>query len=641
MRKRRRVSPCPPHAKAKSPIFNPGPSHFHEKSIGIAPETAKNSEREARNESPPVVVFAKPVPFFLSCSARTPPLVPIDLAWRRRRREDGGRLLGSAMALPVRLVRVSLLLLVALSFCAAGSHREPHWALHSGQDKRGFSHGLVVRRSVAEAPADINVTTNSSFVLAEHRTFRKDPLNAFNRYAGGWNISEVHYWASVAYTAYPLFVVALLWFVLFFLLMIGICCHHCCCGHKSYSYSRVAYALSLILLILFTCAAIAGSVVLYVGQGKFHASTTTTLDFVVDQADFTVENLRNLSDSLSAAKKVDIGQFLLPPNVLGEINEIQVKLNTSATDLATRTSKNSAKIQKLLNRVRLALIIIAAVMLLLAFIGFLLSIFGLEFLVNILVVVGWILVTGTFILCGVFLLLHNVVGDTCVSMDEWVAHPTEHTALDDIIPCVEPATANESLTRTKEVTSQLVNLVNQVLSNVSNLNFPPAAAPFYYNQSGPLIPTLCNPFGPNLSNRTCARGEVTLENATQVFRSFECQTKTVSGTEVCTTVGRLTPRIFGQMAAGVNVSLGLYQYGPFLVQLQDCTFVRDTFSNISQNYCPGLERYSKWVYIGLVLVSTAVMLSLIFWVIYARERRHRAYNKAHRGDKPAPMGGNA
>jgi hypothetical protein len=88
----------------------------------------------------------------------------------------------------------------------------------------------------------------------------------------------------------------------------------------------------------------------------------------------------------------------------------------------------------------------------------------------------------------------------------------------------------------------------------------------------------------------------------------------------------------------VNVSLGLYQYGPFLVQLQDCTFVRDTFTNISQNYCPGLEMHSKWVYIGLALVSTAVMLSLIFWVIYARERRHRVYNKQHKHD---PMGGNA
>ncbi|KAM0929805.1 hypothetical protein ACQ4PT_001409 [Festuca glaucescens] len=538
------------------------------------------------------------------------------------------------MAFPARLVRVALLLLVALSFCAGTHHGPREFRKALGSDK----FGLVVRRSIAEAPADINVTTNSSFILAEHRTFRKDPLNSFDRYTGGWNISEVHYWASVGYTAYPLFIVALLWFVLFFLLMIGITCYHCCCPHHSYSYSKVAYALSLILLILFTCAAIAGSVVLYDGQGKFNSSTTTTLDFVVSQANFTVENLNNLSDSLSAAKKVDIGQFLLPPNTMGQINEIQGKLNSSATDLATRTSDNSEKIRKLLNRVRIALIVISAVMLFLAFVGFLASIFGLKFLVNILVVFGWIMVTGTFILCGVFLLLHNVVGDTCVSMDEWVAHPTEHTALDDIIPCVDPTTANETLTRTREVTSQLVNLVNQVITNVSNRNFPAAATPFYYNQSGPLIPLLCNPFMADLSNRTCTRGEVMLDNATQVFRSFECQTRTVSGTEICTTVGRLTPRIFGQMAAGVNVSLGLYQYGPFLVQLQDCTFVRDTFTNISQNYCPGLEMHSKWVYIGLALVSTAVMLSLIFWVIYARERRHRVYNKQHKHD---PMGGNA
>jgi hypothetical protein len=97
------------------------------------------------------------------------------------------------------------------------------------------------------------------------------------------------------------------------------------------------------------------------------------------------------------------------------------------------------------------------------------------------------------------------------------------------------------------------------------------------------------------------------------------------------------------MEGGITVSRGLYQYGPFLVQLQDCTFVRDTFTAIEQNYCPGLRRYSRWVYIGLVMVSSAVMLSLIFWVIYARERRHRAYNKQHivghnypTEDKPAP-----
>ncbi|OEL12976.1 hypothetical protein BAE44_0026002 [Dichanthelium oligosanthes] len=463
------------------------------------------------------------------------------------------------MALPVSFVRLSLLLLVALPFCAP----------HPGP---GF-----------HAPREFQRPA-----LHSDRTYRRDPLNGFRKYPGGWNITEVHYFASVGYTAIPLFAIALVWFVFFFLVMLGICCHHCCCPHRTYKYSRTAYALSLILLILFTCAAIAGCVMLYVGQGKFHKSTATTLKFVVGEANYTVDNLRNLSDSLSAAKKIDIAQALLSSDVQSEINEIQGKLNSSATDLAIKTTDNAGKIKKLLNRVQLALIVIAAVMLLLAFIGFLLSIFGLEFLVSVLVVIGWILVTGTFILCGVFLLLHK--------------------------------------------------------------NFPPVATPFYYNQSGPLMPLLCNPFTPDLNgNRTCTRGEVTLDNATQVWKSFECQATTASGSEVCTTVGRVTPSIYGQMAAAVNVSQGLYQYGPFLIQLEDCTFVRDTFTTINQDYCPGLQRYSKWVYVGLVIVSAAVMLSLIFWVIYARERRHRAYKKQfiaeHQPypveDRPVPTASNA
>lgn len=113
----------------------------------------------------------------------------------------------------------------------------------------------------------------------------------------------------------------------------------------------------------------------------------------------------------------------------------------------------------------------------------------------------------------------------------------------------------------------------------------------------------------------------------QVWKSYVCQ---VSSDGICVTTGRLTPNFYEQMAAGVNVSYGLYHYGPFLVELQDCTFVRETFIVIHSEHCPGLRRYSKWVYSGLVMVSTAVMLSLVFWIIYGRERRHRVYTKAIR-----------
>ncbi|KAL3497321.1 hypothetical protein ACH5RR_040053 [Cinchona calisaya] len=502
------------------------------------------------------------------------------------------------------------------------------------------NYGVVVSWSTERFLAENSSGTGSSdeaplnssyLILAAKRTHRKDPLDGFNKYTGGWNISNEHYWASVGYTAVPFFVVAGIWFLVFGLGLFIMCLYFCCCRREPYGYSRTAYALSLILLIIFTVVAIVGCIILYVGQGKFYNSTTNTLQYVVDQADTTAGNLRDVSGYLSAAKQVQVARFFLPANVQTDIDEIQTKLNSSANTLSDQTNKNSKNIKEVINDVRLALIILSAVMLLMTFLGFVFSIFGLQFLVYILVITGWILVAGTFILCGIFLLLHNVTGDTCVAMDQWVQNPTAHTSLDDILPCVDNATAQETLSRSKEVTSQLVGVLNQVISNVTNINFSPNFGPLYYNQSGPLMPLLCNPFNPDLTNRTCSAGEVDLDNATQVWSKYVCQ---ASPNGICQTPGRLTPSIYSQMAAGINVSFGLYHYGPYLVSLQDCSFVRQTFTDIYTTYCPGLQRYTKWVYIGLVMVAVAVMLSLLFWVIYGRERRHRVYTKEH---MPKPL----
>ncbi|XP_010244871.2 PREDICTED: uncharacterized protein LOC104588579 [Nelumbo nucifera] len=482
--------------------------------------------------------------------------------------------------------------------------------------------GLVswwTRPVVEETNANI-----SSLVLAKERTYRTDPLDGYRHYTGGWNISEEHYWASVGFTAAPLFAIAAIWFVVFGLCLLLMFLYFCCCHRRPYGYSQAAYACSLIFLILFTIAAILGCIILYTGQSKFHSSTTNTLDYVVNLANTIANDLRNVSDYLSDAKKIGVNQAFLPSDIQTKIDDVGTKVNFASATLEEKTLDNSYRIQNVLDTVRLVLIILSAVMLLLAFLGFLFSILGMQCLVSVLVVIGWILVTATFILSGTFLLLHNVAGDTCVAMAEWVTHPTAHTALDDILPCVDEATANETLIRTKEVTIQLVNMINAVITSISNVNFSPNLRPLYFNQSGPLMPLLCNPFLPDFTDRQCATGEVDLNNATQVWKNYECQ---VSSDGICTTVGRITPEYYNQMAAAVNVSFGLNHYGPFLVHLVDCGFVRDTFQSITTNHCPGLSRYSEWIYVGLVMVSVAVMLSLIFWVVYARERRHRAYTK--------------
>lgn len=110
----------------------------------------------------------------------------------------------------------------------------------------------------------------------------------------------------------------------------------------------------------------------------------------------------------------------------------------------------------------------------------------------------------------------SVVGDTCIAMHEWVQNPKAHTALDDILPCVDNGTAQETLSRTKEVTYQLVTIIDNIITNMTNQNLSSSAGLLYYNQSGPPMPLLCNPFNSDFTDRQCSAEEVALDNANQV-----------------------------------------------------------------------------------------------------------------------------
>lgn len=185
---------------------------------------------------------------------------------------------------------------------------------------------------------------------------------------------------SVGFTGIPFFLIAAIWFVGFGLCLLLICCCFCCCRREPYGYSRAAYAFSLLLLALFTVAAVyvslthirvlilfgltmcdsfvvdvvifsIGCVVLYTGQGKFHSSTSYTLDYVVLQANNIVENLGNVSDYLAAAKRIGIYQFSLPTNVQNNIDNVDNEISAAATTLQSQTKKNKNNIENVLDTV--------------------------------------------------------------------------------------------------------------------------------------------------------------------------------------------------------------------------------------------------------------------------------------------------
>ncbi|XVE85375.1 hypothetical protein DITRI_Ditri17bG0085700 [Diplodiscus trichospermus] len=476
---------------------------------------------------------------------------------------------------------------------------------------------------LAQAPVPTSDEPPSTLVLAAQRTNRPDILRHFKHYLGGWDITNRHYWASVGFTGAAGFIFAVLWFVSFGLVLV---IYHCCGWRINIKGQRSdqSQKICLIMLILFTSAAATGCILLSIGQDEFHDEVLDTLKYVVNQSDYTVQILKNVTQYLSLAKTINVAQVFLPSDIMTDIDKLNIDLNTAADTLTEKTSENAVKIRKVFNAVRLALITVAAVMLILALLGLLLSILGHQHAIHIFVVSGWLLVAVTFILCGVFVIMNNAISDTCLAMEEWVENPHAETALSNILPCVDQRTTNHTLTQSKQVINSIVNVVNTYIYTFANSD-PSPDDNRYYNQSGPPMPPLCYPFDSQLQERQCSSYEVSLTNASLVWQNYTCM---VSASGLCNTTGRITPDRFTQLVAAVNESYALEHYTPPLLGLQNCNFVRDTFQNITSNYCHPLEHYLKIVNAGLGLVSVGVLLCLVLWILYAnRPQREEVFGK--------------
>ena len=75
------------------------------------------------------------------------------------------------------------------------------------------------------------------------------------------------------------------------------------------------------------------------------------MEYVVNQADSTVEKLHEVSGYLGSAKQTGVNKVFLPSDVQTDIDNIEAKIDSSANNLSNQTSKNSQRIRDLLDSV--------------------------------------------------------------------------------------------------------------------------------------------------------------------------------------------------------------------------------------------------------------------------------------------------
>ncbi|KAL6848274.1 hypothetical protein ACP4OV_022402 [Aristida adscensionis] len=481
---------------------------------------------------------------------------------------------------------------------------------------KGLLNGMP---EAAAGPAAMAPVSKYPLVLAEERTRRPDVLHHLEMYEGGWNVTNKHYWAGVSG-----FLLAALWFILFGIAAAGRCCFRSRIGKGKVSFADVVRP---VLLVVFALSLIVGCIVLLYGQSEFHEEATRTMDFVVNQSDFTIQTLRNVTEYLTFAKTITVAALYLPSDVQGQIDNLKGDLTKAADTISQKTTENYKRIRKVLHNVSVALICIAVLLPLLAFLGYVLELYGPKYTVYIFVTLCWKLVAILFVLLGIFLIVNSTAKDTCEAMDEWAQYPQAETALSNILPCVDESTTNRTLYQSKKVVVVLVSIVNRAISALSNRK-P------HHKHPGKMMPYLCSPYDANLNDRQCKSREVTFDNATTAWQNFTCMAQ---DTDLCSGNRTLNPVVYSQLVVAANVSYALYHYAPVLLNLQDCKFVRATFSAIASQYCPRLERDLRFIAAGLALIASGFVLYLL-WLLFADRPQREEVSELSSGSRITPVG---
>ncbi|KAG4921855.1 hypothetical protein JHK82_050812 [Glycine max] len=381
---------------------------------------------------------------------------------------------------------LSVHLISALS--PTGSAKHSIKFILGGQNLGPWKNGVT---QVAQAARP---RTKGTLVLAANRTNRPDILHGFRRYQGGWDIANRHYWASVGFTGVAGLTLAVLWFISFGLALVI----HLCCGWGINIKDKGSNRLQRIWT---------GCIVLSFGQDKFHGEAVDTLHYVVNQSDYTVQTLRNVTEYLALAKTIAVAEMFLPSNIMDDIDKLNVDLNSAANTLSEQTKENSFKIRKA-------------------------SSFDYDVSNDASTGSNWV----------------NAICDTCMAMGEWVENPHAESALSNILPCVDQRTTNKTLFQSKQVVTNIVSIVNRFIYDTADAS-PAQGSMNYYNQSGPAMPPLCYPFDSQFRERQCTPQEVSSANASLVWKRYECKTSEYG---VCTTIGRVTPEIYLELVQNYN-----------------------------------------------------------------------------------------
>ncbi|KAA3480163.1 Lipoate-protein ligase A [Gossypium australe] len=444
--------------------------------------------------------------------------------------------------------------------------------------------------------------TNSS---NEDDTVRVDPLDNFNKYRGGFDITNKHYWSSVVFTGIYGYAVGLLWLlcgILYgsYLLATTYCCKRNRKPDTKSVCHKQCYLWPILLAIIFTILAVAASGLVLGGTVRFHSEAKTVVDIIIRTANEASDTIYNTTGAMK-----EMRDSLGDTNGTGEASSFLTttsrRLDVEADDIARQARKNRRMIDRGLQIVYSNH-----------------SDYFLEPGSSYCFVCDWNSENSTTTLLAnwnmldldnsMLVVLWDIFRDTCTALENFQENPYNNT-LSSILPCDELLSAESVLS---DVSAGIYNLVNEVNANISELR-----ATTYPN-----LAHVCNPFTAppeyTYQPNNCPANTIRIGDIPKILEVFTCSD---ANNGSCGEGQFISSNDYKTVEAYTSSVQNLLNVYPGMENLVQCQSVKDAFSEILGHHCKPWKRAARMAWGAMVFLSVIMVILVLIWTAQAHHDR--------------------
>ncbi|BAT91755.1 hypothetical protein VIGAN_07037800 [Vigna angularis var. angularis] len=469
--------------------------------------------------------------------------------------------------------------------------------------------------SQALSPSDSVADNVSDTIRQSDNTIRVDPLDHFEKYRGGFNITNKHYWSSVIFTGvygYAIGVLFLLCGIVYgsILAITLVCQRNDRRVKKVFPCNYKSCDLSIPLAILLTTFAIVATGLVLAGSARFHSEAKTAVNIIIKTANEASETIQNTTGALKGMES-----NLMEANVTAEtsvnLDSTTEKLDDASANIEKQARKNRRLINKGLKLVFVATTVIIS-MNLVAVIALTVSgVLRLRRALYMLVILCWLMTVVCWLLFGVFFFLEKFSGDACTALDNFQENPYNNS-LSSLLPCDELLSAKSVLS---DVSAGIYDLVNKVNANISAMQAT----------SDVNLAHVCNPFSAPpkylYQPENCPANTIRIGDIPKALKPFTCP-NAIDGS--CDSLYYITGSQYTRVEAYTNSIQDVLNVYPSVEHLLECQLVTEAFSQVLVNHCKPLKKYAEMVWLGMLFLAVIMVLLIVLWTVKTRHE-HR-YN---------------